>query len=196
MKTLRLNHKIPAFAGMTLTMLFFTLFFTACSEDDDVPEIINEEELITTMEIELIPESGGEAIVLSYKDLDGDGPNEPEIQNGVLTANTSYSGTVTLLNETEEPAENITLEVEEEGLEHQFFFSNTFGATVSYTDQDENGNPIGIGFELETGEAGSGSLTIVLRHEPNKDAEGVSEGNIENAGGETDISVTFGVEVQ
>ena len=63
-------------------------------------------------------------------------------------------------------------------------------------DEDENGNPIGIHFELQTVGPNSGPLTIELRHEPNKDAEGASEGNSDNAGGETDISVTFGVEVQ
>lgn len=193
MKTLKLNHKF----AMTLVLsTFFTLFFTACSEDDEVPEIIHEEELITTMEVVLSPKNFGEVVTLSYRDLDGDGPNEAEIQNGVLTANTSYVGTITLLNETEEPAENITLEVEEEGVEHQFFFSNDFGANISYADQDENGNPIGIDFELETAEPKNGSLTVVLRHEPDKNANGVSEGNMENAGGETDIFVVFGIEVQ
>lgn len=36
-----------------------------------------------------------------------------------------------------------------------------------------------------------GDLKIVLLHEPNKDAEGVSAGDITNAGGDTDVEVTF-----
>ena len=43
---------------------------------------------------------------------------------------------------------------------------------------------------------GSGTITVTLRHEPNKDAAGVSSGDIANAGGETDIEVTFNVEIQ
>jgi len=39
-------------------------------------------------------------------------------------------------------------------------------------------------------------VTITLRHEPAKDATGVSDGDITNAGGETDISVNFPVEIQ
>ena len=53
-----------------------------------------------------------------------------------------------------------------------------------------------MAFTLTTGDAASGNITIILRHEPVKDAEGVSDGDITNAGGETDISVTFPVVVQ
>lgn len=207
MITMNFNYEIPAFTGMTISRtikvagmtflsIFFGLLFTACSDDGEIPEPINQEELITTMKVVLTPEGGGSTVTLSYRDLDGDGPGEPQIEGGVLAANTSYHGVITLLNETKNPAEDITLEVEEEALNHQFFFSNTFGAEVVYLDKDEKGNPVGIRFELQTTGPGSGSLTIALRHEPDKKAEGVSQGNIENAGGETDISVTFGIEVQ
>ncbi|HBK71516.1 MAG TPA: type 1 periplasmic binding fold superfamily protein, partial [Flavobacteriaceae bacterium] len=36
----------------------------------------------------------------------------------------------------------------------------------------------------------------ILRHEPNKSASGVSDGDITNAGGETDIEVIFNITVQ
>ena len=42
---------------------------------------------------------------------------------------------------------------------------------------------------------GNGTITVILRHEPDKDASGVSNGDITNAGGETDIEVVFNVEV-
>jgi len=42
---------------------------------------------------------------------------------------------------------------------------------------------------------GEGGLRITLRHEPNKTAAGVQNGDITNAGGETDIEVTFTFEV-
>lgn len=178
-------------------LVLTSAFFAACSSDDDsIPEIINEEELITTMKVSLVPENGGETLVLNFQDLDGDGSNEPIIDSEILAANTVYSGTILLLNETTDPAENITLEVAEEGEAHQFFYSNNAGMITNYTDEDSNGNPIGINFSLETSAATSGSLTIILRHEPNKSAEGVIDGNIENAGGETDILVTFPISVE
>lgn len=199
MKTKQLNIKkmnMKYFFRTGILTLFTGLIFAACSDDDDIPPPINEEELITTMEVVLSPQNFGQVVTLSYRDLDGDGPSEPVVENGVLTTNTTYTGIITLLNESVEPAEDITLEVEEEGAEHQFFYNNDFGAESLYLDQDENGNPIGLQFELTTTDSANGSFTVILRHEPNKNASGVSEGNIENAGGETDISVTFGVEVQ
>lgn len=168
---------------------------TSCSSDD--PEIVNEEELITTLKVTLTPNEGGETVILEYKDLDGDGPNDPETTiTGNLVANKTYTGVTQVLNETESPAEDITLEVEEEGDEHQFFyiFSNSI-ATVNYTDVDKNGRPIGINFTFTTTSAQIGNLTVILRHEPNKAASGVSEGNITNAGGETDVEANFSLTI-
>jgi hypothetical protein len=179
----------------TAIVFAISLTFTACEKDD--PEIPNEEELITTLNYILTPVSGGTAITLSFKDLDGDGGTAPTITGGTLAANQTYSGTLELLNEAESPAESITEEIEEEGEEHQFFFqSNIANLTITYNDQDTEGNPVGLSTTLTTGEATSGSINIILRHEPNKSASGVSDGDITNAGGETDIEVTFPIDVQ
>ena len=64
------------------------------------------------------------------------------------------------------------------------------------TMQMPNGHPIGLQIKMTTGMATTGMLTIILRHEPNKDATGVSDGDITNAGGETDIEITFDIDVQ
>jgi hypothetical protein len=68
--------------------------------------------------------------------------------------------------------------------------------TVTYTDTDTNGRPIGLRFTLVAGTSGSsGTLTVALRHLPNKTASGVSNGSITNAGGNTDAAVTFSLTV-
>jgi hypothetical protein len=41
--------------------------------------------------------------------------------SGDLLVNTTYSGAVTFLNESVTPVDDITVEVKEEGLEHQLF---------------------------------------------------------------------------
>ncbi len=179
------NFKLFALvAGAALT-------FVSCGDDDD-PEVINEEEVITTMNVTL---SGpASTITLQSQDLDGDGPDAPVINvSGDLAANTTYAGSIELLNETESPAEDITEEVAEEDDEHQFFFG-TSGAIsgVTYTDQDGDGYPVGITFELMTGDAGSATLMITLRHEPMKP----NNGTLADAGGETDIAQSFTVTVQ
>lgn len=175
--------------------LFSILLFTSCEKDD--PDVPNEEELITTLVYTLTPQGGGTAVEFRFTDLDGDGGNAPVIVNGTLAANTVYDGVITLLNEAESPAENISEEVQAEAEEHQLFFAVAgASATIAYADTDADGNPIGLLSTLTSAGASSGTLTITLRHEPNKSATGVVAGNIANAGGETDIEVTFDVTVQ
>jgi hypothetical protein len=175
-----------------LILLFASLTIVSCKKDEpETPEIPNEEELITTLSVTLTPDGGGDTVTLTFQDLDGDGGNDPDITVSPLAANTQYSATVELLNETENPAEDITEEVEGEAEEHQFFYM-----TIEYADADGNGQPIGLATVISTGDAESGTFTITLRHEPDKDAAGVEDGDISNAGGETDIEVTFDIEVE
>ncbi|WP_298420412.1 type 1 periplasmic binding fold superfamily protein [uncultured Kordia sp.] len=184
------KFKISILAVMAMT----ATFITGCSSDDDAPAPVNEEEVITTLTATLTPVGGGAAITLQSRDLDGDGPDAPVITvSGNLAASTTYNGAIVLLNETETPAENITLEVEEEDDEHQFFFTTTtsLNITTANLNLDGNGNPLGTTFDVTTGAASTGSYTITLRHEPTKPNTGLSD-----AGGETDISVTFPVTIQ
>ncbi len=191
-----------------LSALALTGFFlTSCSDDDDAPEPVNEEETITTMTVTLIPQGGGTTVTLVSRDLDGDGPNAPDIDvSGDLAENTTYDGGVVLLNETETPAENVNEEVEGEADEHQFFFvvSGGLNATAAYEDDEsdyvseETGenftstNPVGIEFTLVTTDASSGNLAVTLRHEPKKP----NDGTLADAGGETDITQTFNLTVE
>jgi len=173
----------------------FLITNSACEKDD--PVIPNEEELITTVRYQLTPVNGGDAVTLSFQDLDGDGGDTPDVIGGTLAANTVYNGVMTLLNEAEDPAENITTEIEEEDEEHQLFISSSVaGISISYADEDEDGNPIGLRSTLTTGAVGAGNITVVLRHEPNKSATGVAGGDITNAGGETDIEVAYPILVE
>ncbi len=181
---------------LILSSIFISLItIVSCSDDPEDPILENEEEVITTFIYTLTPFKGGSAVVLSYLDLDGDG--EPTITNGTLSPATTYTGALTLLNETESPAESITEEIEEEDADHQFFFSTTVSdLVVTYDDTDDDGNPVGLATSLTTGAAGSGTLTVTLKHEPNKSASGVAGGDMANAGGETDISVSFTITVE
>ena len=175
-----------------LAILFISaLTFTACSEDDH-DDHDHEEEVITTVNYTLT--SGSDVVTLTYRDLDGEGGNEGVTTvSGSLSANTTYAGAIELLNETESSAENMTEEIEEEDDEHEFFFTSTVtGLTISKTDVDGDGNPLGLETSLASGAAGSGSITIVLKHEPTKPNDGTSA----SAGGSTELEVTFNVTVQ
>jgi len=175
-------------------LLFTLLLLGSCSSDDDTPELVNEEELITTLTVTLVPEGGGTSINLTTQDLDGDGPNEPIISvSSNLSAGVTYNGSISLLNETESPAENITEEVEEEEDEHQIFYTIGSGLaiTATATNFDSDGNALGTEFSLDAVDTSTGLLTFTLRHEPNKPAD-----NLATAGGETDIEATFTVTVE
>jgi len=179
-----------------LMIALITVCISGCKDDPD-PIIPNEEEVITTLKYTLSPAGGGDDIVLSYTDLDGDGPDAPVIVGGTLSSQTSYAGELELLNEAEDPAEDITLEIQEEDEDHQFFFESSItDLTVAYGDVDSNNNPVGLTSTLSTGAASTGTLSITLKHEPTKDGAGVADGDITNAGGETDISVSFPISVQ
>ncbi|MDA8971581.1 type 1 periplasmic binding fold superfamily protein [Flavobacteriaceae bacterium] len=170
-----------------------TLAMLGCSDDDTTPEVINDEELITTVILTLTQESGDQ-VVLTTVDLDGDGPDEPVTTVvGNFSENTIYDGTVAFLDESGEEVEDITQEVIEEADEHQVFYTTSEGLniTTTYQDFDSNDNPLGVNITLETGEASSGSLTVTLRHEPVKPNDG-----LDSAGGETDIATSFDVTIE
>jgi hypothetical protein len=164
----------------------------AASCDKKDPVIPEEPELITTLIYTLTPAGGGDSIVFSFSDPDGDGGDDPVIVTNPLDSGVVYNGVILLLNESVDPVENISDEVEEEAEEHQFFFMiDQADMTVTYEDTDENGHPIGLQTLMSTGASSQGHMTIVLRHLPDKNASGVADGDITNAGGETDIEVTF-----
>jgi hypothetical protein len=184
------NSKIIAIALISV----FT--FSSCSNDED-PIAVNEEEVITTVTTTL--RAGSQTVTMTSRDLDGDGPNAPVITvSEDLLVNTTYTGTVSFLNESVTPVDDITLEIEEEGVEHQLFFqAPTAIGAFTYTDADVSGKPIGLTFTLKTGStSATGNIVVILRHEPIKNAEGVASGNIANAGGATDAQITYPVQVK
>lgn len=169
--------------------------FSACSDDDDAPAPVLEQEEITTLNVFLTPEGGTESLVFSFTDLDGDGSNA-QISTENLEANTTYTGRMEFLNENEEPVEDVTEEVLEEDDEHQVFLIAGTGLNVNteYLDADGDGNPIGVEFRLVTGEASSGDLTFILIHDGDKEAGSNGVLTLE-VGGDTDIEVTFDVTI-
>ncbi len=170
-------------------------------DDHDHDHGPGEEELITTLKITLTPSNGGPPLTVQFQDLDGEGGNAPVVDRIVVDAGTDYNGTVEVLNELESPPEEITEEVEEEAEAHQFFFETLGGfssATVEYADKESDyvtntgaDHPVGINFTLSVpANAQNGQLRITLSHFDESPKDGV------NPSDETDIDVTFDVEVR
>lgn len=178
---------------LTLLLLAMMTSFSACQKDDDDvddhDDHDHEEELITSLELIFTDESS-KTTTFRFADPDGDGGNGPtEFDTIVLAANSTYTLDIELLNESESPAEDLTHEVEEEGDEHLFCFTAS-GADVTVTAFDSDGTyAIGLNSSVATGDAGTGTLTVALKHQP-----GVKDGTC--TPGETDIEVAFPIKIQ
>ena len=183
--------------SILLSLLMVSLVWS-CDNDD--PEPVNEEELITTVNVTFTPAvGGGSAVVASFVDADGEGGNAGTITNPTLSANTTYNVTIEFLDESDpSDVEDITEEVEEDDDEHQVFFVAASGLNFqySYGDEDGDGNPLGLVGTATAGAASTGNLVVSLLHEPNKSGAGVSAGDPTNAGGESDVEITFSVTIQ
>lgn len=186
----------------------------ACADVTN-PDEVNEEEVITTVVLTFTPASGGAAIEAAWADPENDG--SPVIDDILLSDADDYTLAVSFLNEIEDPAENITEEVDAESDQHQVFFTGTAvespatgenaSAVISqaYDDSDANGFPIGLSSSVTTLGVGDGTLTVTLRHLPPENdtpvktgtlADEVAAGGIESLPGETDASVDFTLTVE
>ncbi|MGB3619277.1 MAG: hypothetical protein WBA12_14250 [Catalinimonas sp.] len=176
----------------TLFLLAGFGLLTACNDDD--PDPVNEEEVITTVEM-VFTEVGNTANTFSifFKDPDGDGGNAPTQQDSIILApNTTYNVSIKLLDESDpNDVEDITKEIEEEDDEHFFCFdpSANLNVTVNRTDTDGT-YEVGLVSDWVTGDASVGSLTMTLRHQP----MGAKDGTC--GPGDTDVTVTFGTAVR
>lgn len=184
--------------------LLVTVFgFLLCACEAPKPVQPNEKELITTIKWQFVASASNDTVTLLYKDMDGDGGDTPKITiSKAFKTNQLYTGTITLLNESISPTAVISDEVLAEGDSHQFFYeekpqgTSIFdGAYVfAYADQDKNKQPIGLMMKASTRSTPATSkLRLILRHQPDKSANLVSAGNVQNAGGETDIDVSFDI---
>ncbi|MFA9189404.1 type 1 periplasmic binding fold superfamily protein [Flavobacterium magnesitis] len=197
MKTIQKSKQFKFYA----LALVAALTFSSCSNDNDTPEPVVEGELITTVIATYTPVGGGTAITMQFRDLDGVGGNPPVITaSDNFKSNTTYNGALQFKNELANPAEDITEEILELDLEHQAFYQTTgtinpFTYGTASSNFDTNGKPVGLQSVFVTTGAASGTLTITLRHNPTKSEPNVSNGDITNAGGSTDIQVTFPITV-
>ncbi|HEY8402611.1 MAG TPA: hypothetical protein VIK89_15185 [Cytophagaceae bacterium] len=187
---------------LKLSILFASLLpvITSCKKDDDEvtkPRNINESELITTVKLVMVDSANANSTYTAvFKDEDGEGGNAPSIFDTIrLAANTTYNVEVILLDESKTPVDTISKEVEEEGKEHQFFYSASGGADIhiSYLDADDNGVPVGLKVKFRTGSVTSGKngkLKVVLKHQgENKPVTGLGDPSI----GDTDVEIDFPV---
>ena len=78
--------KIFKYALLAIPFLYFS-----CDNDDDTPDPVNEEEVITTMNVTLVAQDGSGTVTMSSVDNDGEGPNQPVVTGGTINSGTAYT---------------------------------------------------------------------------------------------------------
>ncbi len=160
----------------TLKKLFFLsfalLFFIACKKDDVIED--NDNELITTVELSFTKQGTSTPVVYTWKDTDGPGGSNPVIEPILLDAASAYNLSIRFLDESKNPAENITQEINAESAVHRIYIIGdaNSGLAITNLNNDSNGLPLGLTAQITTATPANGSLRIVLRHygEGGKDA--------------------------
>ena len=177
--------------------------FASCESED--PEKENEGEVITDVTLKFQELNGSNALVgeiLSFKASDPQGievGKTPTVQSISLTKGKNYQMTIEVTNSIE--GEDITQEILEEAEEHQFFFLGQVFDSSFFSIQYADAGGIALGVKTNvTVSASTGtnnsSMRVVLRHDLDKNFPGVRNPNFANfvqAGGETDLDITFPV---
>ena len=209
---------------MKLTSLlapFIVLAMPACSDvekdgtDGHDGHHHHDHEVITTVVLTFTSQTDGSELAFSWSDAENSA--SPVVDDIILQDTDDYYLTVEFLNELESPAENLTPEVADEDDEHQIFFtgsavegpatSDNANAIIehAYADEDSDGLPIGLDNTISTLEAGSGKITVTMRHLPLEGgnpvktdgmAEDVAEGGFGSIAGANDAQVTFKIDVE
>jgi hypothetical protein len=196
----------------TPILIIGSVFAGGCSDVEDPHDHAHEHELITTVLLSF-EASSGEVLEASFYDpMDGSTPSADTVN---LLDGKSYTLSISFWNELEDPAEDLTGEIEDEGEEHQIFL---YGDAVlspagtsedplleaAYADTDENGLDLGLEHEIEVLQTGTGTLSVLLRHMPEENDEPVkspdlaSEFATDGASalpGDTDVAVDFSLEI-
>lgn len=163
-----------------------------CKKDEPAP--VEDNENLTTVKLKFT--ESGTTSTFTFKDLDGAGGNAPTIEKISLKPNKTYTMAVEVLDESKTPAGNIGEEIFAERDEHIFQYTATPATilTVTTTDKDTRGFPVGFTSSVTTTAAGSGKLKVVLFHQP--PVNGMATKNGTFTVGSVDFEGTFDVEVK
>ena len=195
MKNLR---KLPLYLFAALS-----LGFASCESDDPAPE--NEGEVITDVTLNFQELDGsGNPVGLSFSATASDPEGievgaSPTIENVNLTRGKRYRMTISVTNSIE--GEDITEEILAEADEHQFYFLGTAftGNILTIVYDDPSGKLIGLQNELTVSSSpgtNNAQMRVLLRHDLDKNFPGATNPNFQNyeqAGGESDLDITFPV---
>jgi hypothetical protein len=189
---------------VSLYLLALMVFgFASCKSEDPTQE--NDGEVITDVTLKFQELDASNALVgsvLSFKASDPQGievGKTPTVQSISLTKGKKYQMTIEVKNSIEN--EDITKEILEEAAAHQFFFLGQVFDSSFFSIQYADAGGVALGLKtIVTVSSSTGTnnsnMRVVLRHDLNKSFPGASSptfANFAQAGGETDLDITFPV---
>ncbi|MFA6057039.1 MAG: hypothetical protein WC756_02485 [Taibaiella sp.] len=177
-----------------LTTAMFTV--TSCTKDP-VPDPVVEQEEFDHALIQFVKLNADGSQTTDTTSVNFDKSGTPTPTQVTLANGTSYRTLITLSLK----GISINNEIIEEGTEHKFFLNPTQSGILNYTysDADANGRGIGLDGKLSVIGTGTIDLKVILRHaldKSNADAQTWNSTTYENAGGEDDLNITFGLKAQ
>lgn len=202
-KTMNINHLNLNFmktSKLFLSALFCLTLITSCS-DDDTPTAVLEEELITDVVLTFVNEAdASNTVVMSSISPDGQDGASTQTVVGDFNANATYSLNIAITNTSENPADDVLNDdIIPEADEHFFTYGvDAINLTVT-RDEDDIAGPddskLGVNTTWVAGSASTGSVQIVLTHEPETVNDTNELGTV--TGGSQDINIRFtGVEIK
>ena len=201
MKINNLNLNIMKTTKFLLSSLFCLTLVTSCSNDDDNPEPVNEEELITNVILTFANNAdANDTVVMSSVAPDGQDGFSTETVVRNFTSGATYSLSLVITNASETPADDVLNDdIIPEADEHFFVYAvNGVNLTMTRNSGDVNGsdgNKLGVNTTWTAGAASTGNLQITLVHEPTGADDSNEFGSV--TGGSEDINITFsGAEIQ
>jgi hypothetical protein len=184
-----------------LTLMAFG--FASCKSEDPTKE--NDGEVITDVTLKFQELNASNALVgsvLSFKASDPQGievGKTPTIQSINLAKGKKYQMTIEVTNGIK--GEDLTQEILTEAAAHQFFFLGQVFESNIFSIQYADAGGVALGLKntvtvsISPGTNNS-NMRVVLRHDLNKSFPGASSptfANFAQAGGETDLDITFPV---
>lgn len=176
--------------------------FASCESEDPTKE--NDGEVITDVTLKFQELNSSNALVgsvLSFKASDPQGievGKTPTIQSISLSKGKKYQMTIEVTNAIK--GEDITQEILTEAAAHQFFFLGPVFDSNIFSIKYDDGDGVGLGLKnIVTVSSSTGtnnsSMRVVLRHDLDKKISGTNPNfsNFVQAGGETDLDLTFPV---
>ncbi len=204
LKTMKVNYLNPNF--MKTTKFFLSAFFcltliTSCSNDDDTPAPVLEEELVTNVTLTFVNDADAtDIVIMTSVAPDGQDGSSTETVTGTFTANATYSLSLSLLNATETPADDILNDDIIPAADEHFFVYAVSGINLTMSrDADDisgpDNNKLGVNTTWVAGAASTGNVQITLIHEPTTADDSNELGAV--TGGSEDLNITFtGAEIQ